>query len=232
LPRERKSEVEGEAFMKMNVTLTTPDNLAELLTQLGDIPLERIRLHPPPGTATERDVEAALETEDKRLCELVDGVLVEKPVGTREGFLAVQIVYKLCLFLETNKLGRVFGADAAMRLMPGLVRIPDVSFVSRERLRGSGWKEKRIADLVPDLAIEVLSESNTRGEIQRKLRDYFLSGVRLVWLIRLDNRTAEAYQAPDRKKRIGKRGTLEGCDVLPGFSLTLPELFAEFDSED
>src|SRR3954453_18588796 len=110
--------------------------LAELLYRLGDVPLERIRRRPAPGTATEEDVVRARDTGERRLCELVEGVLVEKPMGTREGLLAGIILHWLWTFLEKEKLGKAFGADGFMRLMPGLVRIPDVSFVSRERLRG------------------------------------------------------------------------------------------------
>src|SRR5262249_32272877 len=129
-------------------------------------------------------------------------------------------------------IGKAFGADGFMRLMPGLVRIPDISFISWERLRGTNLRAKGIADLVPDLAVEVLSETSTKGEMQHKLRDYFLSGVRLVWFVHPKPETAEISTAPDRKKRVGKRGVLKGEDVLPGFTLSLPELFAEAYSEE
>lgn len=207
------------------------DTLADLLERLGNVPLDRIRMHPAPGTATEQDVVAALEAGEKHLCELVDRVLVEKPMGTREGLLAGIILHRLWSFLEQHKLGKAFGADSAMRLMPGLVRIPDVSFVSRERLRTGNLRTRKIAEMAPDLAVEVLSASNTRGEIQRKLRDYFLAGVRLVWLVRPDSETAEVYHGPDRKKRVGKKGVLGGEDILPGFTLSLPDLFALADEE-
>lgn len=212
-------------------TPPTAETLAELLDRLGNVPPDRIRMRPAPGTATEQDVVAALDAGDKRLCELVEGVLVEKPMGTREALLAGLILHRFWTFLEKEDRGKAFGADATMRLMPGLVRIPDVSFVSWERLRGSKLRKKRIADLVPDLAVEVLSEGNTPGEIRRKLRDYFLTGVRLVWLVHPDTETAEAYRAPDRKKRVARGGSLDGADVLPGFTLSLPDLFARADRE-
>jgi len=202
------------------------DTLADLLHQLGDIPPECIRRHPAPGTATEQDVIAARKGPGKRLCELVDGVLVEKAMGTRESLLAGIILHLLWDFVEEHDLGQPLGADGTMRLMPKLVRIPDVSFVCWERLPNKELPDKPIADLVPDLAVEVLSKSNTRGEIQRKLRDYFLAGVRLVWIIQPRTQTADVYHAPDRKTHVGKTGSLDGEDVLPGFSLSLPKLFA------
>src|SRR4051812_6165097 len=87
------------------------ENLAELVEQLGDIPLERNRLRPAPGTATETDVIAALDGPRKRLCELVDGVLVEKPMGTPEAILATILSHLLWDYLEENDLGVVAGAD-------------------------------------------------------------------------------------------------------------------------
>src|SRR5262245_49879667 len=89
----------------------TTDTLADLVRRLGDIPLERIRLQPPPGTGTERDVERLLEVADKRICELVDGVLVEKPMGTWESILAIAISADLLSFVRRHKLGKVLGAD-------------------------------------------------------------------------------------------------------------------------
>src|SRR5438132_14236710 len=86
-------------------------NLADLQEALGDIPLERIWLRPAPGTATETDVIAALEAPDKCLCELIDGVLVEKPMGTYEALLAGVIVHLFWDFLERKNLGVAIPAD-------------------------------------------------------------------------------------------------------------------------
>jgi Uma2 family endonuclease len=202
------------------------ETLADLLERLGDIPLERIRLRPAPGTATEADVVAALEAPRKRLCELVEGVLVEKPVGTKEAVWAGVIVQLLWNFVEPHDLGIVIPADGALRLWIGLVRIPDVSFVSWDRLPGGKFPEEAIAGIIPDLAVEVLSKGNTKKEIERKLREYFLAGVRLVWVVQPKTRTATVYTSPDKGRRIGKDQALDGGDVLPGFRLPLKELFA------
>jgi hypothetical protein len=78
------------------------ETLAELVKQLGEIPLDRIRTKPPPGTATEADVIAALEAPRKRICELVDGVLVEKPLGTTEAIVAGVIVQLMWSFVEAR----------------------------------------------------------------------------------------------------------------------------------
>ncbi|MBV9124443.1 MAG: Uma2 family endonuclease [Planctomycetes bacterium] len=202
-----------------------PKNLADLVERLGDIPLERILLQAPPGTATEQDVLAARATPEKRLCELVDGVLVEKAMGTRESWLAVLLIHHLMTFLEQHDLGLVLGADGMLRFFSGRVRIPDVSFLSWERLPGRELPDSPIADLVPDLAVEVLSKGNTKKEMARKLRDYFQAGVRLVWLVDPKSQAVDVYTSATKKKRLTRNQILEGGEVLPGFTLPLRQLF-------
>jgi Uma2 family endonuclease len=202
------------------------ENLAELVERLGGIPLERIRLRPPPGTATEKDLIAALEAPRKRLCELVDGVLVEKAMGTREGLLAAILIQLIWNYVEAQDLGVVISSDGPFRLWLGLVRIPDVSFVSWDRLPEGELPQHAVARVIPDLAVEVLSKGNTKKEIERKLREYFQAGVRLAWVIEPKTETARAYTAPDEGQRIPREGSLDGGDVLPGFTLPLKQVFA------
>jgi Uma2 family endonuclease len=206
-------------------TEPTP-TLADLLTQLGDIPARRVLLRPFPGTATEQDV-TELGTRQERLCELIDGVLVEKAVGFRESILAALLIQHLGLFVREHDLGIVAGADGTLRLKPGQVRIPDLCFISWDRLPGRQLPRDPIPDLVPDLAVEVLSEGNTPGEMERKLADYFAAGVRLVWLIDPRARTVRIHTASDQSSLLDDRQTLDGGDVLPGFALPLGQLFAQ-----
>lgn len=117
--------------------------------------------------------------------------------------------------------------DAWLRLAPGLVRIPDVSFVSFERLPERKVPREPIARLVPDLAVEVLSASNTHQEMERKLRDYFTAGVRLVWFVDPPARTVTVFTAPEQSRLLHESDVLDGGEVLPGFTLPLVELFAE-----
>jgi Uma2 family endonuclease len=200
---------------------------ADLVARFGAIPLYRIRHDPPPGTATEEDV-VRIHDRENRLCELVDGVLVEKTMGTYESYLAGVLVELLGGFVRRHKPGIVLPPDGMMRLAPGLVRIPDVSFVSWERLPRRRVPRKPIANLAPDLAIEVISKGNTRKEMQRKLGEYFGAGVRRVWyLYHTPRREAWVYAAPDQHTVVRETETLDGGAILPGFSLKLEELFAE-----
>lgn len=199
---------------------------ADLVEHFGPILLTRIRLDPPPGMATEQDVIDIHDHED-RLYELIDGVLVEKAMGFYEAYLALSLGSILGGFVQQHRLGIVVGADGMIRLSPGLVRIPDVSFVSFDRLPNRQIPREPIADLVPDLAIEVLSKSNTKKEMDRKLRDYFKAGVRLVWYVQPDDHTVEVFTSPRARLVLRENQALDGGDVLPGFTLPLPQLFAE-----
>jgi Uma2 family endonuclease len=204
--------------------------VAELLERLGDIPPHRVRLHPEPGTAKERDVVKADLHED-RLCELVDGVLVEKTMGFYESHLAMYLGFFLTDFVMRHNLGIVAGEGGMLRLAKGQVRIPDVSFVSWARLPGRKIPRKPIPQLAPDLAVEVLSDSNTEKEMDRKLHEYFTAGVRLVWYVDPKARSVNVYTSPKRCKRLDEDQSLDGGKVLPGFVLPIRELFAVVDRD-
>jgi Uma2 family endonuclease len=212
-------------MMAIATTESEIPTIADLLAELGDIPPHRVLLRPYPGTATEQDIIDIHARHHKRLCELVDGVLVEKAMGFEESMLALLLGSFLINFVRQHDLGIVAGADGTLRLRPGLVRIPDVSFVSWARLPERRSPGKPIPDLAPDLAVEVLSKSNTLQEMERKLREYFQAGVRLVWYIDPEARTVEVFTAVDWSTMLDESQTLDGGDVLPGFALPLCELF-------
>lgn len=213
-------------IVKADFSTEPAETLADLVKRLGDVPLDRILLKPAPGTATEEDLIAALEAPRKLICELVDGVLVEKAMGTRESMLAAVIIQLLLNFVEKDDLGVVLGGDGPLRFRLGLVLVPDVSYISWDRIPGGEFPDDPIAKVIPNLAIEVLSKSNTPKEIERKLKEYFKAGVELAWVIDPKKETAEAYTSPAKKRPVGKDGVLDGSAVLPGFKLSLKELFA------
>jgi len=204
-------------------------SLADFLEHFKEVPLNRIRMNPAPGTATEEDLLRILERED-RLYELVDGVLVEKTTGIQESSLAVSVGRFLANFADEHDLGFVTGPDGPFRLMPKLVRIPDVAFVSWNRVPERMFPAEPIPDLAPNLAVEVLSKSNTKAEMQRKLKEYFLVGVELVWFVDPVKRRVQVYKSPDESHMIAEEGELDGGTVLPGFKLPLRELFARVQS--
>jgi Uma2 family endonuclease len=158
------------------------------------------------------------------LAELVDGSLVDKAMGFPEGGFAVTLLVALATFVRENKLGLVATNDDYMRLRRGLVRIPDISFTSKARLK-AGWTKKQIADFAPDLAVEYLSPGNTKAEMARKRREYFAAGTKLVWEVHIRRRYVDVYTSPKEKTRLTERNTLTGGNVLPGFSYPVRDLF-------
>ena len=210
------------------VSVLTIETLADLLKELGGIPPQRIRFHPPPGTATEQDV-LDIEARENRLCELVDGVLVEKAMGYLESILAIALGRHLSNFVVPRNLGYVSGEAGMMRLFAGLVRIPDVAFASWERFPEGRLPEAPIPDLVPDLAVEVLSAGNTPAEMERKRREYFDAGVKLVWLVEPRSRCVTVFTSADEYHDLVQGDVLDAAEVLPGFSLELRHLFSELD---
>ena len=218
--------------MTATATTTLPFNqrtvgsrtIADLVDSLDGIPLDRIRFDPLPGTATEADCLRVSNTE--RLCELIDETLVEKAVGVPEGFLGQTIGFFLMSFVRLRRLGVVIGSDGLFRMYHGNIRLPDASFTKRERLPNpmpqvGGW--------CPDLCVEVLSPDNTRAEMDRKRKEYFASGCRLMWILDKKSRTCEVFANEYECVEIGIEGTLEGGHVLPGFILPMKDVFAEYD---
>jgi Uma2 family endonuclease len=202
--------------------------IADLLDRMDGVPAERVRLYPFPGTATVDDV-VNIEVREKRLCELIDGVLVEKPMGMAESLLAAKIIAALLAFVDPRRLGFVAGEGGMMQLRTALVRIPDVAFISRDRLPGRRLPAGAVPLIAPDLAVEVLSRSNTRREMARKLHEYFEAGTRLVWYVDPPTRTVAVHTSVRDSATLSASDVLDGADVLPGFTLPLPELFSVLD---
>jgi Uma2 family endonuclease len=203
------------------------EDVGELLERLGDVPPRRVCMDPLPGTATEEDL-LRKHGRPRKLYELVDGTLVEKPMGHVEAIVAAELLRVIGNFVTRHELGFYTGADDLIELMPKVVRGPDVSFTSWTQRPDRTADTDAISKVIPTLVVEVLSQKNTRAEIDKKLKEYFFAGVQLAWIIDPRDGTAEAYTAPDEKTAISAGGTLDGGDVLPGFRLPLAKLFEKF----
>lgn len=196
----------------------------EWLRSLGNVPPHRILLDPPPGTATLADV-IRLADHAGRGVELIDGTLVEKPVGLLESVIASNIIALLRVFTKERNLGLVSGEHGMIRMVMGNIRMPDGAFFRREDLPGGQLPPEPAPQLAPALAVEVLSASNTDEELRIKLREYFESGVRVVWMLDPPTQTLRVYDAPDRFRQLTRDDTLDGSPLLPGFSVRVGELF-------
>lgn len=206
------------------MTPTLP-SLPDLLARLG-VPLDRVRLHPAPGTATFADL--LLCEEDRPVVELTGGTLVEKAMGQFESWLGSIISGEFYAFLKTNNLGMLYGESAVLQILPTAGRAADVAYVPWADLPGGRPPPRgdRIPAVVPALVVEVLSHSNTRAEMKRKRGEYFRAGVKVVWEIETDTNSARVFTADDSGTAVPAGGMLRAESLLPGFALDLAALFA------
>ena len=153
--------------------------------------------------------------------ELVRGVLVvREPPGLVHGRIALNLGRRLADHADAHGLGRVY-VESGFKLAanPDTVRGPDVAFISQSRIPDP--EPRGYPSLAPDLAVEVLSPDDRPGEVLGKVADYLSAGTRLVWIIDPDRRLARVYRADGTEDSITAEHTLDGEDVVPGFSCQL-----------
>ena len=177
-------------------------------------------------------------------CELVRGEIIEmSPPGLIHGKIAMTLGARLFNYVQGHNLGEVFAAEAgfiveyaADEKSRDTVRGPDISFVKKERIPEGGFDDTW-GDFSPDLVVEVMSKNDTHREVLEKVGEYLDAGVRLVWVVRPQNKTVTVYrlngeieqlQGDDRKPLASVRlpNMLDGEDVLPGFSCSVSDIFA------
>lgn len=160
---------------------------------------------------------------------LIDGRLVHEEMGSggRSSELGGLIVTYLNTFVRPRRLGRVYAADGTfiLRRNPDTAVMPDAAFLRTARLPPPE-QEARFLPVAPDIAVEVLSPTDRPGETSRKVALYLATGVALVWVVNPETRSVTVH-APGRDPlTLTDADTLDGGDVLPGFTLPLAELFA------
>lgn len=207
-----------------------PENLEERLFDLGNVPLSRVKLNPTPGTATKSDWLAILQS-DKRLYELVDSTLVEKPMEWLESLLAMLLGRWLGNYVESIQAGVVTGPDGFTELYSGTVRGPDVAFIAWDRIPDGKLPRTPIPSLVPNFVIEVLSPANTYGEMSRKRREYFQGGVELLWMVDHRDRTITVYKSSLQYEVVQEGDIIDASPVLSGWSFNTADLFAKIDEQ-
>jgi Uma2 family endonuclease len=218
----------GSDIREGSVAISTPIDLAR---KFGDIPLWRIRFAPPPGEATEEDCLTINERKDG-LCELVDGTPIEKVRGAYESLIAVVLSTLLNAYLKSlpTRPGIVLGADGMLKLRVKLIRVPDVSYLSREHLARGKFPRRGVAVVAPTIAVEVISEGNTKREMQEKLAEYFSFGAAEVWYLYPVTKTIVQYTSPEQCTTLTEWDVLTTA-VLPGFSCPVGPLFVHPDEE-
>lgn len=202
----------------------SPQTVAELLDRLDNIPPDRIRLRPTPGTATEQDAIDEWE-KSRRLCELIEGTLVAKGTDIHDAVAAESLGMCMWRYLDGKDIGFCVGGTGMVRTAPGMVRLPDFAFISWTRLGSRRVPKVDILDFAPDLIVEGIGPRNSPAEMERKLREYFNAGTRLVWYVYPETRTVHVFTSPDEAVTVGINGTLNGGTVLPGFVLPVAQIF-------
>jgi Uma2 family endonuclease len=167
---------------------------------------------------------------DEPLYEVIDGERKElAPMGARETTMATDLAHFLGLFTRERAAGRV-AVETLFDLAPTVTRSrrPDVAFVSYDR-----WARTRLIPrtnawpVVPDLAVEIVSPTNTFEEVIEKMQEYFRAGSRLVWVVIPGPSEVYTYTSPTATHIFTRANELTADPVLPGFRLALTKLFEE-----
>lgn len=170
-------------------------------------------------------------TDEELLClpkdgnkyEVVDGELRMSPAGLLHERVVARLFLALGAFVKERQLGEVLGSNVLYALPGGNKRGPDLSFLAAGRLESV--RDAVFPQLAPDLAVEILSPSDSPRQVLDKVGEYLQAGVRLVWVIDPEARRAAAYRSLTEVRHIGAGEALEGEDVLPGFHCPVSELF-------
>ena len=171
-----------------------------------------------------------LPSADEALYEVVDDQIVElTPMGAYQAWLATILVTYLANFARQNALGRVI-QETLFDLGPAInrKRRPDAAFVSYAR-----WpRQQRVPNaeawnVVPNLAVEIISPSNTGDAIVDKIAEYFRAGVECVWVVFTSQEQVYVYDSPTQVRIFSRHDRLPGEPVLPHFQLPLSTLFDE-----
>ena len=158
--------------------------------------------------------------------ELVDGELVEMPgTGLLHNALLGHVFVLLRSYVRAHDLGMVGvdGLGIVLRRDPDIVRVPDVSFVARDRLPKGALSESFLP-FAPDLAVEIVSPSDRAAEVHAKVREYLDAGSRVVWVMWSPTRSVSVHRAGLPTVELGPDDELDGGDVLPGFRVRVREI--------
>lgn len=181
---------------------------------------------------TEAELEAL--PEDGYLHEVVDGQLIMGPKNNFfHGRICARLSAALHTYSSTHRLGVVLDSSTGLWMHNRNCRAPDISFIPKARLESLGFKpsSKQFYPGAPDLAVESLSPNNTRAEIDARLKDFFVSGTQIAWIINPEQECVEVCHAPLSRRLVGPGAALDGENLLPGFSYLIADLFRDWDWE-
>ncbi len=147
--------------------------------------------------------EELLALDDGRY-ELINGQLVEKPVGAVSSMIALVATSLIRPYVHAHRLGLMFGADCGYQIFAadaGRVRYPDASFVRRGRLPNDKPPTGHMR-IAPDWALEVISPNELAKDVDQKIEDYLQAGIRLIWVIYPDTRRVYVFRPNKQVSRL------------------------------
>jgi Uncharacterized protein conserved in cyanobacteria len=173
------------------------------------------------------DAEFMALNRDGHRYEIVNGELIDMGnSGAKHGYVCSILMILLGGYVHIQKLGAMFDSSTAFKMKSGNKRSPDVSFMAKERLQGLEELPDGFLEGAPDLAVEILSPSNTVEEIHNKLVEYFENGARLVWVINPKEKYVLVYRSSQEPDRLLKSvDSLDGEEIVSGFTLPVADLF-------
>lgn len=183
-------------------------------------------LQPPPAPALLTAAEFAARYADRRY-ELVRGVVEETPMpNLRHGKVCTKIARHLDTFAEEHDLGHVMSNDSFVKVEqdPDTLRGADVLFISYSRL-AKGKVPDGVLDVIPDLAVEVVSPTDVWTKLFGKVHEYLDAGVTAVVILDPRSESASVYRPDVRQQTFEKTDVLTVPEVLPGFSVPVAKLF-------
>jgi Uma2 family endonuclease len=151
-------------------------------------------------------------------------VVEVSPAGGKSPQIELLLGGKIASYVVEHSLGEVTGAEGGYWLQPGTMRAPDIGFYGWDKYQQI-TKPTGFRPFPPDLAVEVVSPSDQAEDIQNKVRLYIESGVQQVWVIYPEAQEAMCYYPDHTARRLTVDDTLDGGDVLPGFTLPLAACF-------
>ena len=183
-----------------------------------------------PSPTTLLTADDLLQLGDEVRGELIRGVFCEMtPAGDVHSAIAMRTGVSVGSFVAAHRLGTVFGADYGIQLErdPDTVRAPDFAFTSYQR-RPPGSATDKYGQWVPELVAEIVSPSDRHADVRDKARMWLSFGVQLVWVVFPKTRTVKVYRAgAEAVETLTEADSLDGGEVLPGFSYPLSRLFAD-----
>lgn len=156
--------------------------------------------------------------------ELVDGEIREMvPAGGDHGQIGMRLGWRMAQFVETRNLGVVYSSDTGFRLAhdPDTVRCPDVGFIDRERYA----RFRGVVDRAPDLAVEVVSPTDTYSDVRAKVHQYLDAGTRMVVVIDPPTQTVDVYRSRTDHLELNRDDVLDCGDVIPGWQIPVRDIF-------